>query len=282
MNIIETRNLSYVYSQETSFEKKAVDNINITVAKGEIVAIVGHTGSGKSTFVKMLNGLIKPTAGEIFIDNKNIWSKEEKIRDIRFKVGLVFQYPEHQLFEETVYKDIAFGPTNKGLSKGEVDNCVYDAARFVGLDANLLNKSPFDISGGERRRVAIAGVIAMNPDILILDEPTAGLDPRGRRLLMNQILQYHRQKKNTILFVSHNMEEVSQIANRVIVMNKGKVEMFDNTKRIFLSEDKLSSIGLEIPPIIKIMKELRKSGYEVDDTILTVKQAEDEILKLIK
>ena len=210
MNAIETRELTYVYSQNTPFEKTAVDHVNLAIEAGEFVGVIGHTGSGKSTLIQHFNGLLKPTSGQILINGTDLWGEKTNIREYRFKVGLVFQYPEYQLFEETVYKDIAFGPTNMGLSPAQVDERVREAADFVGLRAALLDKSPFELSGGQKRRVAIAGVLAMNPDILVLDEPTAGLDPKGRDRILGQIRQYHKQRGGTVLLVSHSMEDVAR------------------------------------------------------------------------
>ena len=219
MSILELKNICYTYGVGTPFEKKAVNDVSFSVNKGELIGIIGHTGSGKSTLVQMLNGLMKPTSGQVLLDGVDIWDKPKEIRKIRFKVGMVFQYPEYQLFEETVYKDIAFGPTNKGLSAEEIDKEVRRAARFTGLKDELLDKSPFDLSGGEKRRAAIAGVIAMDPDVLVLDEPTAGLDPMGRDVLLSQIVRYHKERQNTVLLVSHSMEDIARVADRIVVMN---------------------------------------------------------------
>lgn len=282
MSIIEVKNLSFTYGIGTPFEKKAVDDISLSVNEGEVIGLIGHTGSGKSTFVQMLNGLIKPTSGQVFLDGENIWDKPKEIRKIRFKVGMVFQYPEYQLFDETVYKDISFGPRNKGLDDKEIDKTVRRSAEFVGLPDKLLNESPFDLSGGEKRRAAIAGVIAMDPDVLVLDEPTAGLDPKGRDLLLAQIMQYHKQRKNTIFFVSHSMEDISRIADRVMVMNKGKLEMFDTPRNIFSQVDRIESMGLRVPQITKIITALRDKGCELPDGVLTVEQAFSAVITLLK
>lgn len=282
MSIIETKNLGYVYGAGTGFEKSALTNINISVEKGEFIGLIGHTGSGKSTLIQQLNGLLKPTSGKVLLEGRDIWEQPKKIREIRFKVGMVFQYPEYQLFEETVCKDIEFGPSNMGLSKEDVKNRVLEAARFTGLSGDLLMKSPFDLSGGEKRRVAIAGIIAMDPDVLILDEPTAGLDPLGRRFLLKQIICYHKERKNTIIFVSHNMEDIAQIADRVLVMENGKVKMFDTPKNIFARSDDLNRIGLKVPQITRIMKGLKDKGYNVDGNVLTVQQGVEQILSLLK
>ena len=282
MSIIEVKDLSFTYGIGTPFEKKAVDSLNLSINEGEVIGLIGHTGSGKSTFVQMLNGLIRPTGGTVLLDGKDIWEKPMQIRKIRFKVGMVFQYPEYQLFDETVYKDISFGPKNKGLSESEIDETVRKAAKFVGLSDELLEQSPFDLSGGEKRRAAIAGVIAMDPDVLVLDEPTAGLDPKGRKLLLSQIAQYHRERKNTIIIVSHSMEDIAQTTDRIIVMNHGKLEMFDTPKKVFSQVEKLESMGLRVPEITRIMLELKKEGYDVPSGVLTVEQAFVEIVSLLK
>lgn len=282
MSIIDVKNLSFTYGIGTPFEKTAVDGLNLSINEGEVVGLIGHTGSGKSTFVQMLNGLIKPTSGQVFFEGKDIWEKPKEIRKIRFRVGMVFQYPEYQLFDETVYKDISFGPKNKGLNDDEIDKTVRRAASFVGLSDKLLDKSPFDLSGGEKRRAAIAGVIAMDPDVLILDEPTAGLDPKGRDLLLAQIMQYHKKRKNTIIIVSHSMEDISRIADRVMVMNKSRLEMFDTPRAIFSRVKELESMGLRVPQITKIMMTLKERGYNIPDGILTVEQAFSEIVSLFK
>lgn len=282
MSILELKNICYTYGVGTPFEKKAVNDVSFSVNKGELIGIIGHTGSGKSTLVQMLNGLMKPTSGQVLLDGVDIWDKPKEIRKIRFKVGMVFQYPEYQLFEETVYKDIAFGPTNKGLSAEEIDKEVRRAARFTGLKDELLDKSPFDLSGGEKRRAAIAGVIAMDPDVLVLDEPTAGLDPMGRDVLLSQIVRYHKERQNTVLLVSHSMEDIARVADRIVVMNKSKLVMFDETQKVFARGDELEKIGLRIPQITKIMSQLRKRGLDVPEGILTVDSAVDYLLPFIK
>lgn len=282
MPILETQQLSYVYGEGTPFEKTAVKNVNLTIHKGEFIGVIGHTGSGKSTFVQQLNGLLRPSSGKVLLDGKDIWEEPKKIRDIRFRVGMVFQYPEHQLFEETVYKDISFGPRNMGVREGELDRRVRSAAAFVGLKEELLQASPFEISGGEKRRAAIAGVIAMDPDILILDEPTAGLDPRGRDVLLAQILDYHKQRGNTVLLVSHSMEDIARIADRVLVMNNGSVAMFDTTRKVFARGEELEKMGLRVPQITKIMRNLQKAGWPVNPGVLTVDQGVREMLELLK
>ncbi len=279
--VLELKNLSYVYGTGTPFEKTAVNNLSLSIEKGEFIGIMGHTGSGKSTLVQMLNGLMKPTSGQVLLDGEDIWANPKDIRKIRFKVGMVFQYPEYQLFEETVAKDIAFGPTNMGKSGAELEKAVNDAARFTGLKDELLEKSPFDLSGGEKRRAAIAGVIAMNPEVLVLDEPTAGLDPMGRDVLLSQIVQYHKERKNTVILVSHSMEDIARVADKIIVMNKSNLVMFDKTKEVFSKGRELEKIGLRVPQITKIMLELREKGFNVSEGILTVDEAMDCISSLL-
>lgn len=279
--VLELKNLSYVYGTGTPFEKTAVNNLSLSIEKGEFIGIMGHTGSGKSTLVQMLNGLMKPTSGQVLLDGEDIWANPKDIRKIRFKVGMVFQYPEYQLFEETVAKDIAFGPTNMGKSGAELEKAVNDAARFTGLKDELLEKSPFDLSGGEKRRAAIAGVIAMNPEVLVLDEPTAGLDPMGRDVLLSQIVQYHKERKNTVILVSHSMEDIARVADKIIVMSKSNLVMFDKTKEVFSKGRELEKIGLRVPQITKIMLELREKGFDVPEGILTVDEAMDCISSLL-
>ena len=279
--VLELKNLSYVYGTGTPFEKTAVNNVSLSIEKGEFIGIMGHTGSGKSTLVQMLNGLMKPTSGQVLLDGEDIWANSKDIRKIRFKVGMVFQYPEYQLFEETVAKDIAFGPTNMGKSGAELEKAVNDAARFTGLKDELLEKSPFDLSGGEKRRAAIAGVIAMNPEVLVLDEPTAGLDPMGRDVLLSQIVQYHKERKNTVILVSHSMEDIARVADKIIVMNKSNLVMFDKTKEVFSKGRELEKIGLRVPQITKIMLDLREKGFNVPEGILTVDEAMDCISSLL-
>ena len=279
--VLELKNLSYVYGTGTPFEKTAVNNLSLSIEKGEFIGIMGNTGSGKSTLVQMLNGLMKPTSGQVLLDGEDIWANPKDIRKIRFKVGMVFQYSEYQLFEETVAKDIAFGPTNMGKSGAELEKAVNDAARFTGLKDELLEKSPFDLSGGEKRRAAIAGVIAMNPEVLVLDEPTAGLDPMGRDVLLSQIVQYHKERKNTVILVSHSMEDIARVADKIIVMNKSNLVMFDKTKEVFSKGRELEKIGLRVPQITKIMLELREKGFNVPEGILTVDEAMDCISSLL-
>ena len=280
---IKIENLTHIYSPNGPFEKKALDNVNIEINDGDFVAIIGHTGSGKSTLIQHMNGLEKATSGKIFIDDIDITAKDVKLTDIRKKVGLVFQYSEYQLFEETIEKDIAFGPTNLKLSEEEIKNRVKKAMEMVGLDYETYkDKSPFDLSGGQKRRVAIAGVIAMEPKVLILDEPTAGLDPKGRDDILGQIRQLHDKYGMTIVLVSHSMEDVAKLAEKVIVMNKGKVVLTGTPKEVFKEVDILEKIGLGVPQVTYLMKELIKKGFDVSDEAYTIEQAKEEILKFFK
>ena len=273
MSVIRTENLTYTYSQGTPFEKTAVKDVNIEIEEGELVGIIGHTGSGKFCLIQHLNGLIKPTSGKIFIDGVDIHDKDIKLRDVRFKVGLVFQYPEYQIFEETVYKDIAFGPTNMGLDEGEIDKRVRETAKLVGIDDSLLNKSPFELSGGQKRRVAIAGVMAMRPKVLILDEPTAGLDPRGREMILGQIKHYHEETGSTVLLVSHSMEDVARFAQKILVMNKGEVFCYDTPPAVFARADEIAAIGLSVPQITKVFSMLRSRGIDIRGDVYTIEFA---------
>jgi energy-coupling factor transport system ATP-binding protein len=282
VSIIKTENLNYIYGLNTPFEKKAVNNVNLEIEKGEFVGVIGHTGSGKSTLIQHFNGLLKPTSGKVYIDGEDIWADEKNINKYRFKVGLVFQYPEYQLFEETVRKDIAFGPKNMGLTDEEIESRVLSSAKFVGLKEEMLDKSPFELSGGQKRRVAIAGVIAMDPEVLILDEPAAGLDPRGREKVLNQIKQYHNEKKNTVLLVSHSMEDIAKYATKVLVMNDSQVFMYDTVENVFANTEKLLQIGLDIPEISHVFLKLKSMGYNVNTNIYTVNQAKEEIKRLLK
>ena len=282
MNVIETKNLTYTYGAGTPFSKTAIEDVNIAIKKGEFIGLIGHTGSGKSTLIQQLNGLLRPTSGTVLLNGKDIWEKKKEIRKVRFQVGMVFQYPEYQLFEDTVIKDIGFGPRNMGLSQDEVNQRVMQAVDFVGLDHALLEKSPFDLSGGEKRRAAIAGVIAMDPDVLVLDEPTAGLDPQGRDHLLSQIKAYHKQRQNTVLLVSHSMEDIARVADRVLVMNESKVFLFDETAKVFSHAKELEQIGLRVPQVTKIMMKLHENGYPVDPAVFTLEQAVKEILPLVQ
>ena len=282
MSLLSVKDLTYVYSQGTPFEHKAVDSVSFDVERGDFIGIIGHTGSGKSTLVQMLNGLLKPTSGTITLDHVNIWDKPKEIRKIRFKVGLVFQFPEYQLFEETVEKDIAFGPGNMSLTEQEIKDSVLRAAKFVGLKDELLEKSPFDLSGGEKRRAAIAGVIAMDPDILILDEPCAGLDPLGRDILLTQIYRYHKERGNTVLLVSHSMEDVGSVCDKVLVMNHSHLEMYDTCENVFSNGERLASMGLRIPQITSIIDSLIEAGFPLSKGTLTVESAVYEITEYLK
>ena len=282
MNVIETKNLTYTYGAGTPFSKTAIEDVNIAIKKGEFIGLIGHTGSGKSTLIQQLNGLLRPTSGTVLLNGKDIWEKKKEIRKVRFQVGMVFQYPEYQLFEDTVIKDIGFGPRNMGLSQDEVNQRVMQAVDFVGLDHALLEKSPFDLSGGEKRRAAIAGVIAMDPDVLVLDEPTAGLDPQGRDHLLSQIKAYHKQRQNTVILVSHSMEDIARVADRVLVMNESKVFLFAETAKVFSHAKELEQIGLRVPQVTKIMMKLHENGYPVDPAVFTLEQAVKEILPLVQ
>ena len=278
---IQTENLTYIYSSGTPFAKTALDNVSLSIQPGEFVGIIGHTGSGKSTLIQHFNRLLKPASGKVLIDGTDLSEKEADIKKIRQKVGLVFQYPEYQLFEETVFEDIAFGPKNMNYSQEEVGQLVRESMSFVGLPEDLFQKSPFELSGGQKRRVAIAGVLAMKPDILILDEPTAGLDRRAKDLILNQISELHQQKGTTIVIVSHSMEDIASYAQRVIVMNGGKVAFDAAPYDVFQNERELTEIGLDIPHISKVINFLREKGYPVDPHACTLDAVKQELLKLI-
>ena len=277
--ILEVKNLTYIYSAGTPFEHKALDDISFSVERGEFIGIIGHTGSGKSTLMQQLNGLLKPTSGTVLLDGQDIWSDKKLTRQARFRVGLVFQYPEYQLFEETVYKDIAFGPKNMGLSPEEVDRRVREAAGFVGLTEQQLEVSPFDLSGGQKRRVAIAGVIAMEPEVLILDEPTAGLDPVGRSEILGNIQSYRKAKNATIRMVSHSMEDVARLTDRLLVMNGSKLAMDAPPAQVFTHAEELTQMGLNIPQVTQVFLELKKLGLDVKN-VYTIDQAAAEIKRL--
>lgn len=278
--ILQVQNLTHIYSAGTPFEHTALENINFRVDRGEFIGIIGHTGSGKSTLMQQLNGLLKPTSGKVLLDGKDIWSDKKLTREARFRVGLVFQYPEYQLFEETVYKDIAFGPKNMGLSKEEIDRRVRQAAEFVGLTEHQLEVSPFDLSGGQKRRVAIAGVIAMEPEVLILDEPTAGLDPEGREEILSNIQNYRQAKNATIMMVSHSMNDVARLTDRLLVLNGSHIAMSGTPGEVFEHAEELEAIGLDIPEITRIFMRLRSRGLEVP-MVYTMEQAV-AVLKKIK
>lgn len=279
--MIELENVSCVYMKGGPFEKTALDNVSLNIKKGEFVGVIGHTGSGKSTMIQMFNGLIRPTSGRVLIDGQDIWDKKVNIRDIRFKVGLVMQYPEYQLFEETVIKDICFGPLNMGLSHEEAMERARFAANMVGLPEELLEKSPFDLSGGQKRRAAIAGVLAMEPKVLILDEPTAGLDPSGRDEILFKIRDMHKRMNLTVVLVSHSMEDVAKLADRILVMNGGKIEMFDCPEKVFAQSGRLTEIGLSVPQITKVTDRLRKAGVPVPEGIYTTGDAYRVLLPLL-
>ncbi|MBQ3500169.1 MAG: energy-coupling factor transporter ATPase [Oscillospiraceae bacterium] len=279
--IIRTENLSYVYSEGTPYEHRAVDGVSIEIEKGSFVGLIGHTGSGKSSLIQHLNGLLKPTSGKVFIGGEDLWANPKDIRRFRFKVGLVFQYPEHQLFEETVRKDIAFGPKNMGLSDEEIEARVLEAAKHTGLTEDYLEKSPFELSGGEKRRVAIAGVLAMKPEVLILDEPTAGLDPKGREFILSEIKDYHDKTGATIILVSHSMEDVARFASHVLIMNHAKAAMYGKTREVFSHVEELCEMGLEVPQISRVFAKLREKGYEVPESVLTVDEAKKAVLNLL-
>lgn len=280
--MIKLKDVSYTYMQGGPFEKKALDNINLEINKGEFIGIIGHTGSGKSTMIQLLNGLIKPTSGSVIIDGDDLADKKVKLRDVRFKVGLVMQYPEYQLFEETVLKDICFGPLNMGLSRGEAEDRAKFAAAMVKLPDEALSKSPFDLSGGQKRRAAIAGILAMEPKILILDEPTAGLDPSGRDEILAQIRDMHKRMDLTVLLVSHSMEDVARLADRILVMNHGSVEMFDTPSAVFRHSKRLEEIGLSVPQITKVMDRLRSAGIDIKEGIYTTGDAYRVLLPMLK
>lgn len=278
--IIKAENLTYIYGAGTPFERRALDGVSFELGRGEYVGLIGHTGSGKSTLIQHLNGLLRPSEGRVLLDGRDIWSDDTKIRDVRFKVGLVFQYPEYQLFEETVEKDIAFGPTNMGLSADEVAERVREAARFVGIDEAELEKSPFELSGGQKRRVAIAGVIAMRPEVLILDEPTAGLDPRGRREILGRIMDYHRESGATILLVTHSMEEAARYADRIIVLDDNGVNCTGTPAEVFAKAEELERIGLDVPMVTKVFGKLKALGVDVDPAVYTVDAGVKQLLSL--
>lgn len=278
MATIQTQGLTYCYGIGTPFEKTAVDHVDLEIQSGSFVGIIGHTGSGKSTLIQHLNGLLRPTEGKVLLDGTDIWADKTQMRNIRFRVGLVFQYPEYQIFEETVAKDIAFGPKNMGLAAEEVQARVQETADIVGLSEEILEQSPFLLSGGQKRRVAIAGVMAMRPEVLILDEPTAGLDPRGREEILQEIEAYRRQTGATILLVSHSMEDVARHAERILVMNNGKVFCYDTVANVFRRSQELQAIGLAVPQITRVCEALRASGVPLSEDIFTVEQAKNQLL----
>ncbi len=280
---VDVMDLTHVYNEGTPFESKALNEVSMHVESGEFIGIIGHTGSGKSTLIQHLNGLLKPQKGTIIVNGLEITAKDVSLVNVRKKVGLVFQYPEYQLFEETIYKDVAFGPTKLGLDEAEIKKRVYESLEAVGINVEQKkDSSPFDLSGGQKRRVAIAGVIAMEPDILILDEPTAGLDPKGRDEILDQIVKIHSKRKTTILLVSHSMEDVSRVADRLMVMNKGTIELTGTPREIFRHEKRLHEIGLGVPKIVSLLNDLRDKGYDIDPDIITMEEAADAIENLIR
>lgn len=280
--ILQIKNLTHTYGVGTPFQRSAVENMTFDVYEGEFLGIIGHTGSGKSTLIQHLNGLLKPTSGQILLNGRDIWAEPKKIRNVRFKVGLVFQYPEYQLFEETVYKDIAFGPKNMGKTGEELDRCVREAARLAGVRDEHLEKSPFELSGGQKRRVALAGVLAMEPDVLVLDEPTAGLDPAGRENLMANIRDYHRNKQKTIILVSHSMDEIAQNVDRILVLKSSRVLMSGAPAEVFARGNELLSAGLDVPQVTRVAMALKERGLDIDPAVYTVQALERQLLALRK
>ncbi len=278
MTAIRTEHLTHTYSVGTPFQKVAVEDVSIAIGEGEYVGVIGHTGSGKSTLIQHLNGLLAPTSGKVYIGEQDLWADKSKLRSFRFAVGLVFQYPEYQLFGETVYSDIAFGPTNMGLPPDEVDTRVRQAARFVGLSDDKLQKSPFELSGGQKRRVAIAGVLAMDPKVLILDEPTAGLDPKGRDKILGEIREYHQEKKNTVLLVSHSMEDIAKNATMALVMNQSRLFCYDRVEEVFGRGAELARMGLTVPQVSRVFLDLASRGLDVDARVYTVEAAAEQII----
>lgn len=280
--MIQTEKLSHIYSAGTPFEHGALIDVDFTAYRGEYLGIIGHTGSGKSTLIQHLNGLLKPTSGRVLVEGQDIWASKEATRAARFRVGLVFQYPEYQLFEETVYKDIAFGPKNMGLDETEIDHRVREAAAFVGLSDAMLDQSPFELSGGQKRRVAIAGVIAMEPAALILDEPTAGLDPVGVEQILGNIRDYHKAKNATILIVSHSMEEMARTVDRLVVINDGRIPFQGTPREVFAHGEELEAMGLGVPQVTRVFQRLRAMGADVDPSVYTISQAKAAVLELLK
>jgi len=280
--ILETQELTYTYSKGTPFEKTAVNNVSLSINEGEMIGVMGHTGSGKSTLIQHFNGLLQPTSGKVLLDGRDIWENKKKIREVRFQVGLVFQYPEYQIFEETVFRDIAFGPKNMGLDEAEIKRRVLETANDIGIPEEFMERSPFELSGGQKRRVAIAGVMAMEPKVLILDEPTAGLDPAGRDLILEHIKAYHRRTRNTILIVSHSMEDIASFADRILVMNRGSVFCFDETEKVFSRAEEITQIGLDVPQVTKVFMELKRRGLDFGEDVYTLGFAKELILKRLR
>lgn len=283
MAILVCENLNYLYNVGTPFETAAIENINFSADKSEIIGIIGHTGSGKSTLIQHFNGLLEPTSGKIFVNSNDIWSKENRkqIRNVRFAVGLCFQYPEYQIFEETIFKEIAYGPTQTGLADDEIKKRVYESMDFVGISRELESKSPFDLSGGQKRRVAIASIIAMKPQVLILDEPCAGLDPKGRQVILNLVRDYQRKEGNTVIFVSHSMEDVAAVADRVLVLNKGKIAMDGSVNAVYSRGKELKKIGLNVPEVTDVFLRLHDMGIDCKTDIYTIEQAVNEYKRLL-
>ena len=280
MSDVRIEDLSYFHAKGTPYEIKALDEIALHIREGKITGIIGHTGSGKSTLVQMFNGILKPHSGRVLLAGEDIWKKPKDIRKVRFKVGLVMQYPEYQLFEETVYKDIAFGPKNMGLKDDEIDACVREAAEFSDLSEELFDKSPFDLSGGQKRRVAIAGIIAMRPDVLVLDEPAAGLDPRGRAAIFQNIIDYQKKSGRTVVIVSHSMEDMAKYCDDLVVMSEGKILLCGECREVFSHAEILESVGLDVPQATKLLLSLKERGFDVDCSALTVDEALEQIKKL--
>ncbi len=278
---IKINHLTHIYGENSAFEKKALDDINLEINDGEFIGLIGHTGSGKSTLIQHLNALLVPTGGEVLLNGENIYADKSKLKSIRQRVGLVFQYPEHQLFEMTLYKDVAYGPGNLGLSEEEIDKRVRSAFETVGLGEDMFDKSPFEVSGGQKRRAAIAGVLAMEPEVLILDEPTAGLDPKGRDEILDAIKKMHDMRKITVILVSHSMEDVAKLVDRIIVLSDGRVVLTGSPKEVFSQVDKLEDIGLAAPQISYVFSELRKKGYDVPNDIYTVAEATETLYKFL-
>ncbi len=278
---LEVKNIKYVYSPDTPFCTAALDDVSCAFEGGIITGLIGHTGSGKSTLVQMLNGLLKPTEGQVLLDGEDIWAEPKKIAEVRYRVGLVFQYPEYQLFEETVFDDIAYGPKNMGLAPEAVKARVYESASFVGLSPDVFEKSPFDLSGGQKRRVAIAGILAMEPEVVVLDEPAAGLDPIGREMIFDGICKYQKAKKATVIIVSHSMEDMAKYADRLVVMSDSRIVLHDTPEEVFKRADLLCSIGLDVPQITRMMMRLRSLGADVRTDIFTVDAAKAEVERLL-
>lgn len=282
MAILKTEDLTYIYSAGTPFEKTAVDHVNLEIEANQMIGVIGHTGSGKSTLMQHFNGLLQPTSGRIYLENRDIWADKSRLREVRFQVGLVFQYPEYQLFEETVSKDIAFGVRNMGLGEAEIQERVLETAQMLGMEKALLERSPFALSGGQKRRAAIAGVMAMRPKILILDEPCAGLDPKGRNLMLHQIRDYQKKTGSTVLLVSHSMEDVAEFTEKLLVMSHAELFCYEDTKLVFRRSEELRKLGLRIPQIASVMQALRKKGYALPEDLYTVEQAKQAVLNLLR